>query len=216
LPNFFRKNFKKAPSCQRKAVFLWDFTDKEKIMDRIKERAIRNIALRRYAMTGGTLMGAFWVLRFVAFLFGMSYPLVMGLFVLSVVGVPTLMVIFTRNYRDVLRGGEMSFREGLTLGILTCLYASLLAAAAHLIYFRFMDHGYVAGMYQQIFATLSAEPAGDQTALDSTFQEALDLWLSMSPIEITLQLMSNNIMWTWLMVIPIALFMRRKPKENIE
>jgi hypothetical protein len=185
-------------------------------MDRIKERAIRNIALRRYAMTGGTLMGAFWVLRFVAFLFGMSYPLVMGLFVLSVVGVPTLMVIFTRNYRDVLRGGEMSFREGLTLGILTCLYASLLAAAAHLIYFRFMDHGYVAGMYQQIFATLSAEPAGDQTALDSTFQEALDLWLSMSPIEITLQLMSNNIMWTWLMVIPIALFMRRKPKENIE
>lgn len=169
------------------------------------------MALRYGTVMSGTYMGVWWIVRFICFLIGLTHPLAMILFLVSLIQVPRLIIIELKNYRKIMMGGDLRFAEALMFAIVSCFYAAMLTAAAHYIYFRFFDHGYVSGVYANLIGQLS-EGANTQS-----LNEALDLWASATPIEITLQLMSNNVMGTWLLAIPLALYCTRcKLKDNKE
>jgi hypothetical protein len=178
-------------------------------------KAFRRLLRRTFATKCGTIFGLFWMLRFGLFLWGLSEHAVMFVYLCSVCLVPTLLWNFVRSYRGAW-AGELSFADGLKVGVEICFYAALLMAAVHFVYFRFIDHGYVAEAYADISNMLKQLPEATESGLTSSYDETIAVWTGMSPISVTLQLLSTNVFWGVLMSLPIALILRsNKPVNNI-
>ena len=95
------------------------------------------------------------------------------------------------------------------------VYAALLAAAAHYIYFRFIDQGFIVNTYTDMveqFFRQDASLTGGMEAYREQMEQACEQLASLTPIDITMQLFTNNIFWGALLAIPTALFAMRKQK----
>ena len=73
------------------------------------------------------------------------------------------------------------------------MFAALLAAVAHYIYFRFIDHGYVINTCETMVDTLAQSNMPGMDSYIATYQEALETARLLSPIDITLQMISSNV-----------------------
>ena len=95
------------------------------------------------------------------------------------------------------------------------MFAALLAAVAHYIYFRFIDHGYVINTCETMVDTLAQSNMPGMDSYIATYQEALETARLLSPIDITLQMISSNVFWGSILAFPTALFvMRRKERRR--
>ena len=96
------------------------------------------------------------------------------------------------------------------------MFAALFATIAHYIYFRYMDNGLIVGTYQDMLAQMSAIASTEEmkASLDQ-FQQALDIISSLSPLDISIQLITQNIFYCTLLAIPTALLVKRKGPQNL-
>ena len=90
------------------------------------------------------------------------------------------------------------------------IYASILVAAAHYVYFQFMDKGALLTFYKDSF--LEFKNMADGFLLQSIHQmeEAFDTFGNLSSIEITFSFLSNNIFYCFILTAVTALFVMRK------
>lgn len=143
---------------------------------------------------------------------GFKVPLLQLLFIFMTLFVPILGYIYIRKYRERYCGGELSFLRGLVFSIYMYFFASLLTAAAHYIYFRFIDNGYLLGTYMEQLENLKSSLTGDmETSIDQLIQN-LDIIASMSSLQLTLQLIFQNIFYGILLSLPTALLAMRKKR----
>lgn len=143
---------------------------------------------------------------------GFKIPLLQLLFIFMTLFVPILGYIYIRKYRERYCGGELSFLRGLVFSIYMYFFASLLTAAAHYIYFRFIDNGYLLGTYMEQLENLKSSLIGDmETSIDQLIQN-LDIIASMSSLQLTLQLIFQNIFYGILLSLPTALLAMRKKR----
>lgn len=96
--------------------------------------------MQRYAMLFGTYMGGFWILKFILFPVGLSVPFLLFLFMGLTLCVPFMGYYYARMYRNQVCGGGISFLHAWVFTVFMYMFAALLAAVAHYIYFRFIDH----------------------------------------------------------------------------
>lgn len=173
--------------------------------------------LQRYAMLFGTYMGVFWILKFILFPLGLNVPFLLFLFVGMTMCVPFMAFYYTRMYRNQVCGGSITFLHAWLFTTFMYVYAALLTAVAHYIYFRFIDNGFILNTYE---AMLNSFDSDIFTGMDEYFnqlKDTLTLIRSLTSIEITLQLISQNIFYGSLLAIPTALFaMRNSPKQTEE
>ena len=96
------------------------------------------------------------------------------------------------------------------------MFAALFATIAHYIYFRYMDNGLIVGTYQDMLTQMSAIASTEEmkASLDQ-FQQALDIISSLSPLDISIQLITQNIFYCTLLAIPTALLVKRKGPQNL-
>lgn len=89
------------------------------------------------------------------------------------------------------------------------LFASLLTAVGHYLYFQFLDNGFI---YTRVAAQL--ELVKDEPAMQAQMTQikhALDVFYELTPIQLAMQLLSQNIFYGILLSLPTALLtMRRK------
>ncbi len=168
--------------------------------------------IQGYAMQYGTYMGLYWIFKFFFFPLGLVMPLLELLFLVMTIAVPVIGYLFTKRYRDrYCEDGCISFFRAWVFCFLVYLFAALLTAVAHYIYFAFIDGGFLfrtyAGMLQQL-----AEMEGMETMADSV-NEMLDTVRQLSPIKLTMQLISQNIFYGCLLAIPTALLVMRKKRS---
>lgn len=143
---------------------------------------------------------------------GFKIPLLQLLFIFMTLFVPILGYMYIRKYRERYCGGELSFLRGLVFSIYMYFFASLLTAAAHYIYFRFIDNGYLLGTYMEQLENLKSSLTGDmETSIDQLIQN-LDIIASMSSLQLTLQLIFQNIFYGILLSLPTALLAMRKKR----
>lgn len=152
--------------------------------------------MQRYAMLFGTYMGGFWILKFILFPVGL-----MGYY-------------YARMYRNQVCGGGISFLHAWIFTVFMYMFAALLAAVAHYIYFRFIDHGYVINTCETMVDTLAQSNMPGMDSYIATYQEALETALLLSPIDITLQMISSNVFWGSILAFPTALFVMRRKKDD--
>ena len=169
--------------------------------------------LQEYAMRFGTMMGIFWIIKFSFLPMGFRIPLLQFLFILMTLFVPILGYIYIRKYRERYCNGELSFLRALVFSLYMYFFASLLTAAAHYIYFRFIDNGYLMGTYMEQMENLKSTLTGDfEASIDQLIQN-LETIASMSALQLTMQLIFQNIFYGTLLSLPTALLAMRKKKS---
>lgn len=170
---------------------------------------------QEHAMRYGTLMGIFWTLKFALFPMGMEAPLLLvAFFALTFIGVPVLGYRFVSLYRDRECQGAINFSRAFLFTASMHMFATLFATVAHYIYFRYMDNGLIVSTYQEMLTQMTAVATTDdmKASLDQ-FQQALDIIAQLSPLEISIQLITQNIFYCTMLALPTALLARRSPKN---
>ena len=165
------------------------------------------------AMRYGTVMGIFWTLKFILFPMGMEAPLLLMVFFLLTLLVPVVGFYLVRKYRDRECEGVIKFSRAFLFTSFMYMFAALFATIAHYIYFRYMDNGLIVSTYQDMLSQMQGIATTDdmKASLDQ-FQQALDIIASLSPLEISIQLITQNIFYCTLIALPTALLVQRKPK----
>ena len=128
--------------------------------------------MQRYAMLFGTYMGGFWILKFILFPVGLSVPFLLFLFMGLTLCVPFMGYYYARMYRNQVCGGGISFLHAWIFTVFMYMFAALLAAVAHYIYFRFIDHGYVINTCETMVDTLAQSNMPGMDSYIATYQEA--------------------------------------------
>lgn len=168
--------------------------------------------IQRYAMLFGAYLGVYWIIGAAFFPLGLATPLLFLLFIAFVIGGPFVGYHYVKTYRKQVCGGYISFAHAWLFAMLMYVFASLLAAAAHYIYFRFIDGGYIINTYTELINGFFAQKnmADEMMSYKEQMEQALEQLSRLTPIDITMQIFSNNIFWGILLAIPTALFAMKK------
>lgn len=171
--------------------------------------------LQKYAMHFGTYMGAYWILKFILFPLGFHIPFFSLLFVILTLAVPFIGYYYTKMYRDKICGGRIRFSHAIVFSIFMYMFASLLVAVAHYVYFQFIDHGFIINSYITLWNELmTTTPALMENK--EIIKETIDTVRSLSAIDITMQILSWDVFWGSILSIPTALMVMKntKPVSN--
>lgn len=165
-------------------------------------------------MKYGTVMGIFWTLKFVLFPLGMENPLLLMAFFLLTLIVPVVGFFLVRQYRDRECEGVLPFSRAFLFTSFMYMFAALFVTMAHYIYFRYMDNGMIVNTYQDMLTQMNAVATDDLKPSLEQFQQVLDLIASLSPLEISIQLITQNIFYCTLIALPTAWVVMRKQKKE--
>lgn len=169
--------------------------------------------MRRYAMVFGTYMGGYWILKFLFFPLGLMVPFLLFLFVGLTLCVPFMGYHYTKMYRNQVCGGNISFLRAWMFTVVMYIFAALLTAVAHYIYFRFIDHGFVINAYETMLNNFSRSDIPGMEAYVIQLKDVMTVMQTLTPIDITMQLVSQNVFYGSLLAIPTALFVMRRKQE---
>lgn len=174
----------------------------------------RKLTLQESAMRYGTGMGLLWSFKFMLFPLGLRIPFLLLLFMILTLGVPILGYVFTKRYRERQCEGSLNFGRAFFFIMFMYMFASLFVSVTHYIYFNFIDDGFIFQYYQDMIDQFRAmSQAGLEASIDQ-LQEAFNQISQLTALEITLQLISNNIFYGMLMALPTALLVMRKKKNQ--
>lgn len=165
-------------------------------------------------MLFGTYLGAFWIAKFILFPLGLSAPFILLLFLGLTLYVPFLGFRYTRRYRDQVLGGSISFLHAWTFTLQMYLFAALITSVAHFFYFRFIDHGFMFHTYETLLHEVTATPIPGAEEYIQQLETNLKLMKGLTPIDITFQLIMQNIFYGSLLAFPTALFAMRKTSHS--
>ena len=159
-------------------------------------------------------MGIFWTIKFILFPLGMTNPLLLMLFFFLTLVVPVVGYQFARKYRDRECGGVISYSRAFLFTAFMYMFAALFATIIHYVYFKYIDNGLIVNTYYDMLNQLSAGATGELETSINQIREALDVIAQLTPVEISLQLISQNIFYCIIIAIFTALLvMRYKKKE---
>ena len=174
------------------------------------------------AMNLGAVLGVYYIGKFCLFPLSLHSTLAATLFLGLTLMVPFLVFRLTRLYRDRYLGGSIDFSRAFIFTLYVMGFGSLLAAAAHYIYFAYIDGGAIVNALEQSISQLTAI---DLSTLEGTegsestiaqFNQYIELMRNtasqlsaMTPIEMTMGMLSNNVSWAIVIALPIALFAKR-------
>lgn len=182
--------------------------------------------LINHAMNMGAVVGVYYIGKFCLFPLSLSSTVAALLFLGLTLMVPFLVYHLVKIYRDRCLGGSIEFSRALAYTLLIMGFGSLLAAAAHYIYFAYIDNGLMVGKLTQSIEQLSAI---DLSTLEGTesegsiaqFNQYIEMLnttaaqlKAMKPIDMTIGMLSNNISWAIAVSLPTALFASMRHKKN--
>lgn len=176
--------------------------------------AENRISIQKYAMHFGTYMGVFWMVKFIFLPMGLTNSFLGFLFIGLTMTVPFLGYYFARTFRDRFCGGGISFAQAWVFMIFMYLFASLLAAVAHFIYFRYIDNGYIIDTYVAMIENAKTVPGFTEMMEQYPLEEAIDAARALRPIEIVMQFLSNNMLFCSILALITAPFVAKK-KPNL-
>lgn len=97
--------------------------------------------LKAFARQDGLFVGLLWIVTLGCFVGSMWSPEVQIGFIAGTITTPFLVYFRLRDFRNKVLGGRISYGRAVLFSALTMTYASIIIAAATLLYFYFIDHG---------------------------------------------------------------------------
>ena len=171
--------------------------------------------LQKYAMHFGTYMGAYWILKFILLPLMFAIPFFQLLYVILTLAVPIIGYYYVKIYRDKVCGGAIQFSHAVLFTIFMYMFASLLVAVAHYIYFQFIDHGFIfnalADFWNQAIEQSPALQENKELMKDMFDADKIN---SLSAIDITMQMLSSDVFFGSILAIPTGLMVMKKAKPG--
>lgn len=180
-----------------------------------------------YAMNFGAVVGVYYIAKFCLFPMSLRSTFAGLLFIGLTLVVPVFVYKLTRLYRDRYVVGNLTFVHALAFAMLTMGFGSLLASVAHYIYFAFIDGGAMVGALEQSIEQMASLLSTENITEMNIEQSALvDDYISMlrttaaqirelTPIDMTIGMLSNNLSWSVVVALPVAAFVSiRKSKQR--
>lgn len=176
----------------------------------LKKMTERGINLQWYAMHFGTYMGLFWIGKFILLPTGFGNPTMLYLFVILTLAVPFVGYRYARAFRNNVCGGTINFIQSWVFLFFMYLFAALLAAMAHYIYFRFFDNGLFINTYATSMEGLESVPELHGLIDPTTLKATISVLRTFTPIELTMQWFTSNMFWGSIIALITALFVAKK------
>lgn len=171
--------------------------------------------MQQYAMLFGTYMGAFWIFKFIFFPLGLKFPLLFYLFIGLTICVPFIGCHYARLYRDDVHKGQISFFRSWVFTASVYVFAALLTSVAHYIYFRYIDRGFILDTYENLINESAAANIPALSAHMEQLKTATNFMRTLSPIDITMQMLSQNVFYGALIALPTAMFVARRKRKTV-
>ncbi len=167
--------------------------------------AISVVQLKAFARQGGVLLALLWLASFAAMLFcpRSSWGSMLA------IATPFFVGWLLLRFRNYALKGVISFRRSFAFSALTFFYASMIFALAQYVYFRFLDHGVF--MSQLITNVKILEDIYKQQGVSvAELNNGLTIMGQMSPIQLALMFMMQNILIGVVLSVPVALICKKK------
>ena len=124
--------------------------------------------------------------------------------------VPFLGYFFVRQYRNrYCLNGQIGFMQAWMFSLLMYTFAALLVSVAHYVFFRYIDGGSMLATYNSMLDELQ-NVTPEMNDLVTQYRQAVELIAAMSPIELTIQLVLNNIFYGMMLSLPTAFIVSLK------
>jgi len=137
------------------------------------------------------------------------------LYVILTLAVPIIGYYYVKIYRDKVCGGAIQFSHAVLFTIFMYMFASLLVAVAHYIYFQFIDHGFIfnalADFWNQAIEQSPALQENKELMKDMFDADKIN---SLSAIDITMQMLSSDVFFGSILAIPTGLMVMKKAKPG--
>jgi len=160
-------------------------------------------------------MGIFWIFKFIFFPLGMRYQLLLFIFIGLTLYVPFLGYKYGKKFRDIICGGKITFMQSWIFLIFMYMFAALLTAVAHYVYFRFLDNGFVVDTYTNVLEMWTNMDLPAFQPYVEQMKLTIELVRSLSPIEITMQLLSSNVLYCSILSLITAPFIMKNNPQYI-
>ena len=172
------------------------------------------IQLKAFARWDGLWLALLWVASFACYVLGLHTP-GLGLVALALVIVtPFFIGRQLKRFRDEALNGFISFKRGWAYVMFLFFYGGLLFAVAQFVYFSYLDHGFFVDALTKMMQSPETAPVLQQMGMTQTIDESLNMLRSMRPIDLTLNILTTNLLIGLLLGIPIALVMKRERIEK--
>lgn len=168
------------------------------------------IQLKAFARADGLWLALLWIASFVFYLLGLATPGYSIVALLLAFATPILVWKRLKNFRDYGLEGSISFLRGWAYVVLLFFYGSLLFAIAQFCYFNFLDQGYLLGMYAKMMELPENAEVIKQAGMQQVVEDALNTLGAMRPIDLSLNMLTTNLMLGVLVGLPIAGLLQRK------
>lgn len=171
--------------------------------------------LQAFARIDGALIAGLWTLSFACFI-GNFYAPLLGIFAFAIGAFSLVFAAMRlRKFRDEVRDGFISFRRALAYGIMQYLNASLLFAVAQFLYFQFIDHGFMMTKYTAVMQNPEFMEMMRTWGLTSDdVSLVMNNMAALRPIDVALQFFTTNVFMGLFVSVPVAILMRRSPRNR--
>lgn len=164
--------------------------------------------LLRGAMNYGFVMGIYWVIKYVFFILGFSHPTANIVYWSLSCLVPYIAYKMTRRYRENI-GGKLGFFHAWQFGVLLYFFAAILVSLEHYLFYRFIaPPDLLVKTVSDMEEALKASGAS-QTLLDAIKE------VHVTPIQMAIQGIFNNVLYGIILSIPVALLARGESSDKM-
>lgn len=172
----------------------------------------RRQLLRERSMFYGTLLGVYLCIKFIFVPLGLTKPVFGYLFLACTFSVPVVSAVLGIRFRIRDFGGSMTFGEGFSFSMRMYMYALLLAAACHFVYFQFIDNGM---LFNSMIDSVEAlkQIGGNMSEAAGEMEQNVDMIRSAAPINIVVSLLIQNMFFA-LILAPVNALLIMKKKRN--
>ncbi len=168
------------------------------------------IQLKAFARIDGAMLSLLWIASFALYLVGITSPTYGFASILVAISTPFFVGMRLRHFRDDGLEGTISFMRGWAYTILVFFYGGLLFALAQWAYLTYMDHGYLLTSITDALNAPETMEALNQMNMAETLDESIAMLKQMRPIDLSLNMLTTNIMIGAVLGLPIAAILQRK------
>lgn len=167
------------------------------------------VQLKAFARIDGARLSFLWMASFALYIIGLKSPGYGLAAMLLAVITPFFVGRCLRRFRDEGLKGTISFGRGWVYTVFVFFYSGLLFALAQWAYLTYMDQGYMMRTITEALANPETAEALRQMGMTETIGESLYQLGQMRPIDLSLNMLTTNIMLGMLLGLPIAAVLQR-------
>ena len=172
------------------------------------------IQLKAFARIDGVWLSLLWIAAFALYIVGLRSPGYGLAAMVLAVATPFFVGTRLRHFRDEGLSGTISFMRGWAYTVYVFFYGGLLFALAQWAYLTYMDQGYLLNTITEMLSAPETVEALRQMGMTETLDESLTMLWQMRPIDLSLNMLTTNILMGMLLGLPIAAVIKRVKREK--